>query len=92
MSAAAVGAFAALAVCGVTVLLAVVRLVRGPSVADRVVALDLLSAVAVGIMAAWAVAADDAVYLDVALLVALLAFLGTVAFAAYAEEEEEGRQ
>ena len=86
MSAATVGAFAALAVCGVTVLLAVVRLVRGPSVADRVVALDLLSAVAVGIMAAWSVAADDAVYLDVALLVALLAFLGTVAFAAYAEE------
>ena len=61
------------------------RLVKGPSTADRVVALDLLSAVAVGIMAAWSVAADDAVYLDVALLVALLAFLGTVAFAAYAE-------
>jgi len=87
VNAPAVGAFAALAVCGVTVLLAVVRLVRGPSVADRVVALDLLSAVAVGIMAAWAVAADDAVYLDVALLVALLAFLGTVAFAAFAEGE-----
>ena len=87
MSAATVGAFAALAVCGVTVLLAVVRLVWGPSTADRVVALDLLSAVAVGIMAAWSVAADDAVYLDVALLVALLAFLGTVAFAAYAEAE-----
>ena len=86
MSAATVVAFAALAGCGVTVLLAVVRLVRGPSVADRVVALDLLSAVAVGIMAAWSVAADDAVYLDVALLVALLAFLGTVAFAAHAEE------
>ena len=86
MSGATVGAFTALAVCGVTVLLAVVRLVRGPSTADRVVALDLLSAVAVGIMAAWSVAADDAVYLDVALLVALLAFLGTVAFAAYAEE------
>ena len=71
-----------------TVLLAVARLVRGPSSADRVVALDLLSAVAVGIMAAWAVAADDAVYLDVALLVALLAFLGTVAFAAHAEGGE----
>jgi len=39
-----------------------------------------------------AVAADDAVYLDVALLVALLAFLGTVAFAAYAEEDREGEQ
>jgi multicomponent Na+:H+ antiporter subunit F len=81
-----VGGFVALAVCGLTVLLAVVRLVRGPSVADRVVALDLLSAVAVGVTAAWSVAADDPTYLDVALLVALVAFLGTVAFAVYAEE------
>jgi len=90
MSPAAVGGFTALAICGVTVLLAVVRLVRGPSLADRVVALDLLSAVAIGIMATWSVAADDAVYLDVALLVALVAFLSTVAFARYAEQEREG--
>ena len=86
MSASGLGGMIALAVCGVTVLLAVVRLVRGPSTADRVAALDLLSAVAVGIVAAWSVVADDAVYLDVALLVALVTFLGTVAFAAYAEE------
>ena len=87
MSPAVVGGFAALAVSGVTVLLGVVRLVRGPSTADRVVAVDLLSAVAVGVTAAWSVAADDPVYLDVALLLALVTFLGTVAFAAYAEEE-----
>ena len=85
MSPAVAGGFAALALCGVTVLLAVIRLVRGPRTADRVVALDLLSAVAVGVIAAWSVAADDPVYLDVALLVALVAFLGTVAFATYAE-------
>jgi multicomponent Na+:H+ antiporter subunit F len=89
MSPAVLGGFTALAICGVTVLLAVVRLVRGPSLADRVVALDLLSAVAIGIMATWSVAADDAVYLDVALLVALVAFLSTVAFARYAEQERE---
>jgi multicomponent Na+:H+ antiporter subunit F len=88
VSPAVFGGYAALAISGVTILLAVVRLVRGPSTADRVVALDLLSAVAVGVTAAWAVAADDSVYLDVALLVALVAFLGTVAFAAHAEEGE----
>lgn len=89
MSVAQIGAFAALGLCGVTVLLCVVRLVRGPSLADRVVALDLLSAVAVGITATWSVAAGDAVYLDVALLVALVAFLATVAFARYAEQDKE---
>jgi multicomponent Na+:H+ antiporter subunit F len=82
---ASVGGSVALALCGLTVLLAVVRLVKGPRTADRVVALDLLSAVAVGAIAAWSVTADDPVYLDVALLVALVAFLGTVAFATYAE-------
>jgi multicomponent Na+:H+ antiporter subunit F len=86
VSPAVVGGFAALALCGVTILLAVVRLVKGPSTADRVVALDLLSAVVVGITAAWSVAADDPVFLDVALLVALVAFVGTVAFATHAEE------
>ena len=89
MTAAAAGGFLALGVCGVTILLAVVRLVKGPNLADRVVALELLSAVAIGIMAAWSVAADDAIYLDVALLVALIAFLGTVAFARYAEQGGE---
>ena len=87
MSPAVFGGLAALVICGVTILLAVARFVRGPSTADRVVALDLLSAVAVGVTAAWSVAADDPVYLDVALLLALVAFLGTVAFATYAEEE-----
>jgi multicomponent Na+:H+ antiporter subunit F len=84
-----VGGFVALGLCGVTLLFSVVRLVRGPSLADRVVALDLLSAVAVGITATWSVEAGDAVYLDVALLVALVAFLATVAFARYAEQEKE---
>ena len=90
MSAAATGGSAALLLCAATILLAVVRLVRGPSLADRVVALDLLSAVAVGVTAAWAVVADNAAYLDVALLVALVAFLGTVAFAIYTEQGGQG--
>jgi multicomponent Na+:H+ antiporter subunit F len=89
VSPAVVGGFTALAICGLTTLLAVVRLVKGPSTADRVVALDLLSAVVVGVTAAWSVAADDPVFLDVALLVALVAFVGTVAFATYAEDEGE---
>lgn len=85
MSAAAHGALVALALLGGAVLLVAVRLGRGPGLPDRVVALDLLGTLAVGIMAAWAVAADDPVYLDVALLVALVTFVGTVAFARYSE-------
>ena len=85
MSFAAGGATAALALVGAAVLLAFVRLVRGPDLANRVVALDLLSVLGVGIAATAAVRAGDEVYLDVALVLALIAFLGTVAFARYAE-------
>jgi multicomponent Na+:H+ antiporter subunit F len=85
MNLAGAGATAALMLIGVAVLLAVVRLVRGPDLANRVVALDLLSVLGVGFAAAAAVLYGDAVYLDVALVLALIAFLGTVAFARYAE-------
>lgn len=65
---------------------AFVRLVRGPTLPDRVVALDLISAVVVGIAALYAIVTDQPVLLDVAIVLALVAFLGTVAFAQYIEK------
>ena len=66
--------------------LAFARLIRGPSLPDRVVALDLISILAVGMMATHAVSSGQAVYLDVTIVVALISFLGTVAFARYIEK------
>lgn len=67
----------------VAALLALVRLVRGPSLPDRVVALDLLATITIGFTAANSVVTGVAAYLDVAVILALIAFLGTVAFAYY---------
>jgi multicomponent Na+:H+ antiporter subunit F len=67
-------------------LLAFVRLVRGPSLPDRVVALDLMATLAVGFIAVYALATDQPLYVDVAMVLALVAFLGTVAFAHYIEK------
>jgi multicomponent Na+:H+ antiporter subunit F len=86
----AVLAAAALALLGASVLVVIVRLVRGPDLANRVVALDLLSILGVGIASAAAVVSGDAVYLDVALILALIAFVSTVAFARYAERGGDG--
>ncbi len=86
MSPASLGATVALALVAAAVLLAFVRLARGPDLANRVVAIDLLSALAIGIAGVAAVAADDAVYLDVALVLALITFVATVGFARYAEQ------
>jgi multicomponent Na+:H+ antiporter subunit F len=73
----------------VSILLVFVRLVRGPSVPDRVVALDLLSMLGIGVSAAYAIATDQPVFLDVASVLALISFLGTVAFAFYLEKRVE---
>lgn len=67
------------------VILAFVRLVRGPSVPDRVVALDLIAFLVVAIVATYDIAFEQPVLFDAAIVLALVAFLGTVAFAKYVE-------
>jgi multisubunit Na+/H+ antiporter MnhF subunit len=69
----------------VAMLLAGVRIVRGPHVADRVVALDMLSLLGVAAAALAAVASGSTAFVDVALGVALVGFLATVAFAGFIE-------
>ncbi len=75
----------AMAMVGLALFLAFVRLVRGPTLPDRVVALDLMGVLAVGMIAAYAVVTDQPVLLDDATVLALVGFLGTVAFARYLE-------
>ena len=69
----------------VAMALSFVRLVRGPSLPDRVMALDLLTVITVGFCALHAIAAEEPVYIDVAIALALVAFLATVAFARHVE-------
>ncbi|PWH15279.1 MAG: pH regulation protein F [Anaerolineae bacterium] len=68
------------------VLLCLFRVARGPSLPDRVVGLDLLSSVTVGFIAVYAVVSGEMIYIDVATVLALIAFLGTVAFAYFIEK------
>lgn len=74
-----------LALLGLPLLLGFIRLLVGPSLPDRVVAFDFMTAVAVAVSAVWAVATSDPVFLDVAMALALISFVGTVAFARYLE-------
>jgi multicomponent Na+:H+ antiporter subunit F len=76
---------AVLAMIALAMVLALVRLALGPTLPDRVVALDVVANLAVGIIAGCAVAFDDPALLQPALVMALVAFIGTVAFARYLE-------
>ncbi|MDJ0782260.1 MAG: monovalent cation/H+ antiporter complex subunit F [Desulfosarcinaceae bacterium] len=67
----------------VSVLLVLIRLWRGPSTADRVVALDLFSVLVVAILVVVAILREESADLDVAIAYSLVAYLGTVALARY---------
>ena len=67
------------------VIFAFIRLLQGPSLPGRVIALDMMSVLGIGIIVVYAVVTDQAVFVDVASVLALVSFLGTVAFAAYVE-------
>ena len=67
------------------VLLAFIRLFAGPSQADRIVALDLISVLIVAVLAALSIYRQQKAFLDVAIAYALIAFLGTVALARFRE-------
>jgi multicomponent Na+:H+ antiporter subunit F len=67
--------------------LAVYRIARGPSLPDRVVALDLMTVAIVAFCGLAAIRSGDAAFLDVALVLALVGFLATVALARFAERQ-----
>jgi multicomponent Na+:H+ antiporter subunit F len=69
----------------IALLLAMVRLVLGPSLPDRVVALDLIAVIVVGLIILYDIETELPVFLDAAIMLALVGFAGTVAFAKYLE-------
>lgn len=74
-----------LAALSLAFVLTIARLIRGPSLADRVVALDLMTAIGVGIIGVDSILSGESAMMDAAVIVALITFLGTIAFARYLE-------
>lgn len=65
-----------------------VRLVKGPTVADRVVALDALGISLVSIVALLSLIIETEFFLEIILLLSILSFIGTAAFAKFIERVE----
>jgi multicomponent Na+:H+ antiporter subunit F len=76
---------ASLVVLSLGLILTFIRLVRGPSLPDRIVALELTATLVLGVIAVYAIGTDEPALIDVAIALALVAFLGAVALARYAE-------
>jgi len=72
---------------GVSLVLGFIRLLKGPTLSDRVVAFDLVTTLGVSIIAVYAMMSEKYIELDIAMVVGLVAFLGTVALAYYTEKK-----
>jgi len=70
---------------GLAILLCLVRLVRGPDAADRVLALDTLYINAIALLIVLGIRMASPFYFEAALLIALMGFVATVALARYLE-------
>ena len=70
---------------GVALLVAFIRLVKGPTLPDRIVAMDLFGVLVVGLIVVLAGWSGVRATLDAAIVIALVGFLGTVAYATYVE-------
>lgn len=73
----------ALGLLALALLLAVWRLLRGPSVSDRILALDTIYINALALLIVFGVRLNDPLFFEEALLIGLLGFVGTVSFAKY---------
>jgi len=86
MSASAILSFStifALVILSLGLLLTVARIVRGPTLPDRVLGLDMLVAIAIGFIAVIAIRSGFNLYIDIAIALSLVGFLATVAFARF---------
>lgn len=62
------------------------RFLKGPNVVDRVVAIDLIITSGVGLIGIFCILYDNESFLDVAMILALIAFLSTIAFSYYLDD------
>jgi multicomponent Na+:H+ antiporter subunit F len=67
------------------ILIALIRMIKGPTVADRAVSLDVMTIIAISIIVFIACCTGREIYVDVAMVYALISFLGVVAVARYLE-------
>jgi multicomponent Na+:H+ antiporter subunit F len=78
-----------LATLGLSLLVAFIRLVKGPTLPDRIVAMDLFGVLVVGLIVVLAGWSGVQATLDAAIVIALIGFLGTVAYATYVERGDQ---
>ncbi|MGQ1788148.1 MULTISPECIES: monovalent cation/H+ antiporter complex subunit F [unclassified Saccharicrinis] len=64
-------------------LLAFIRLVKGPSMYDRIAAMDLMASITMGFIFIYSIVINQSMYVDIAIIISLVSFIGTVAISTF---------
>ncbi|MNI26300.1 Na(+)/H(+) antiporter subunit F [compost metagenome] len=67
----------------ISIVIALYRVIKGPSIHDRILALDSIGYIVIGIVALLSIMQDSHAYLETILLIGILAFLSTIALSKY---------
>lgn len=78
-----------LPILSISVILIFIRFIKGPNMVDRIIALDLIVTTGIGFISAYSILYNQPAFLDVAMILALIAFLGTVAFTYYIQQKNK---
>jgi multicomponent Na+:H+ antiporter subunit F len=71
----------------VSLFIVLIRMIIGPSLEDRIIGMDLMVTIGIGIIAVYSIVSSQNIFLDIAVVMALIGFLGTSAFAYYMERK-----
>ncbi|TVQ43433.1 MAG: cation:proton antiporter [Saprospirales bacterium] len=80
-----------LIVLSISGILVFVRIIIGPSLPDRVIAFDLIGTITIGMIAIYSLTTGVESYLDAAIILSLILFLGAVAFAYYMRKSHKSK-
>lgn len=68
-------------------IIAFIRLYNGPTVNDRITALDLIASIVMGFILVYSVLIRKALYFDIAVIISLVSFIGTIAISTYLKQK-----
>jgi multicomponent Na+:H+ antiporter subunit F len=80
-----------LGLLSLAILFTVVRIVRGPTLADRILGLDLITTLGIGFVGVIAIKTGFTLYVDIAIALGIVGFLSTIALARYLLRQAETR-
>jgi len=80
--------FVVLGALMLSIIMAIIRVIKGPTAPDRIVGLDTINTIVIASMIIFGVAAGSVIYIDVAIVYALLSYISTLFIAKYLEGGE----